>query len=75
MDQMPPLIPDALLEEVAITGSPNEIPRKLRERYEGILDRVSLYFPFPPMLRRRSGEDLSEHFMPRLKPCLLIVNP
>ena len=47
LDQMPPLIPDALLEEVAITGSPNEIPRKLRERYEGILDRVSLYFPLP----------------------------
>ena len=40
-------IPDALLDEVAIVASPDELPVKLRQRYEGILQRVSLYFPIP----------------------------
>jgi hypothetical protein len=44
---MPKLIPDALLEEVALVASPAELPTKLRQRYEGILQRVSLYFPLP----------------------------
>jgi probable F420-dependent oxidoreductase len=44
---MPKLVPDALLEEVALVASPSELPRKLRQRYEGILQRVSLYFPLP----------------------------
>ncbi len=44
---MPKLVPDALLDEVAIVASPSELPRKLRQRYEGILQRVSLYFPVP----------------------------
>jgi probable F420-dependent oxidoreductase len=47
MAAMPKLVPDALLEEVAIIASPAELPRKLRQRYEGILHRVSLYFPLP----------------------------
>ncbi len=45
LDDMPKLVPDALLEQVAVVGSPSELPRILRERYEGVLDRVSLYFP------------------------------
>jgi probable F420-dependent oxidoreductase len=44
---MPKLVPDALLEEVAIVASPSELPTKLRQRYEGVLHRVSLYFPIP----------------------------
>lgn len=44
---MPTLVPDALLEEVAIVASPSELPTKLRQRYEGVLERVSLYFPIP----------------------------
>ena len=44
---MPKLVPDALLEEVAIVASPSELPTKLRQRYEGVLQRVSLYFPIP----------------------------
>lgn len=40
-------IPDALLEEVAIVARPEELPIKLRQRYEGVLQRVSLYFPIP----------------------------
>ena len=46
-DAMPRLVPDALLEEVAIVAPPAEVPIELRRRYEGLLDRVSLYFPIP----------------------------
>ena len=44
---MPKLIPDELLQQVAIVASPEELPSKLRQRYQGILQRVSLYFPLP----------------------------
>jgi alkanesulfonate monooxygenase SsuD/methylene tetrahydromethanopterin reductase-like flavin-dependent oxidoreductase (luciferase family) len=44
---MPRLVPDALLEEVAVVATPAELPSKLRQRYEGMLHRVSLYFPLP----------------------------
>lgn len=43
MDEMPALVPDSLLEEVAIIGKPEEIGPRLRARYAGLLDRVSLY--------------------------------
>lgn len=42
---MPKFAPDALLEEVAVVAKPAERPSKLRQRYKGILHRVSLYFP------------------------------
>lgn len=41
------LVPDALLEEIAVVATPAELPRKLRQRYAGVLDRVALYFPLP----------------------------
>ncbi len=45
--EMPKHIPDSLMEEVAVIGKPGEIPAKLAARYNGLLDRVSLYFPIP----------------------------
>jgi hypothetical protein len=44
---MPKLVPDALLEAVAVVATPSELPIRLRQRYEGVLQRVSLYFPMP----------------------------
>ncbi len=41
-------ISDEMLSEFAITGPPEKIPGMLRERYAGLLDRVSLYYPIPP---------------------------
>lgn len=43
LDEMEKLIPDALLEEVAIICPPSEVGQRLRERYDGVLDRVALY--------------------------------
>ena len=43
MAELGPALPEALLEEIAIVGKPDTIGRRLRERYDGVLDRVSLY--------------------------------
>jgi probable F420-dependent oxidoreductase len=48
MAAMPKLVPDALMEEIAVVASPSELPIKLRQRYEGVLQRVALYFPISP---------------------------
>jgi probable F420-dependent oxidoreductase len=41
--EMAAAIPEDFLEHIAIIGKPEEVGTRLRERYEGILDRVSLY--------------------------------
>ena len=43
MEEMANAVPDALLDELVVTGAPREIGPKIRERYRGLLDRVSLY--------------------------------
>src|SRR5215469_2534156 len=40
------LITDEILDEVAIGGTYETIGGKLREKYEGLLDRVALYQPY-----------------------------
>jgi probable F420-dependent oxidoreductase len=42
---MPKLIPDSLVETVGVIAKPAELPKAIHQRYDGILDRVSLYFP------------------------------
>lgn len=41
-------VTDEMLDEFCISGPVDEIGKKLRERYDGLLDRVSLYFPYRP---------------------------
>jgi probable F420-dependent oxidoreductase len=43
IDEMAAAVPDALLEHVALIAKPGEIGGLMRARYEGLLDRVSLY--------------------------------
>jgi probable F420-dependent oxidoreductase len=45
-DEMPALVSDELLNAVAILAPLEEIPTRVRARYAGVLDRVSLYLPF-----------------------------
>ncbi|HXW92995.1 MAG TPA: hypothetical protein VEK33_20765, partial [Terriglobales bacterium] len=40
------LITDEMLDVIAVTGTYENIGRKLRERYDGLLDRISLYQPY-----------------------------
>jgi probable F420-dependent oxidoreductase len=43
MKEMAAAIPEDLLDHIAIVAKPGEVGLRMRERYEGILDRVSLY--------------------------------
>lgn len=58
-DAMAKLIPDSLLEQVAVSAKPAELPGVLKGRYEGLLQRVSLYFP----LFREDDEDRWAEFL------------
>ncbi len=41
-------ITDEMLEVYAVTGTYDEIPGKLRAKYDGMLDRVGHYLPYQP---------------------------
>ncbi len=41
-------VPDDILHEFAVVAPPDELPYKVRGRYNGLLDRVGYYFPFKP---------------------------
>ncbi|MEX2482883.1 MAG: TIGR03617 family F420-dependent LLM class oxidoreductase [Gammaproteobacteria bacterium] len=43
MEEMAAAVPADFIEQVAIVGRPEQIGQRLRERYAGVLDRVSLY--------------------------------
>ncbi|MDX6380014.1 MAG: hypothetical protein QOI57_1038 [Rubrobacteraceae bacterium] len=47
-DEMTNLITDEMLHTFAVEASPDEVGPALRERYEGLIDRVALYVPFVP---------------------------
>jgi probable F420-dependent oxidoreductase len=47
-DEMPALISDEMLRAFAVEAAPEEVGSALRERYEGLIDRVALYLPFAP---------------------------
>ncbi len=47
-DEMPALITDDILNEVAIIAPPDEVPARIKARYAGLLDRVTFYAPFSP---------------------------
>jgi hypothetical protein len=43
---MPKLITDEMLNTYAVTGTYENIGDKMMERFDGLLDRVSLYLPY-----------------------------
>lgn len=46
--EMAPLVTDEMLGEFAIVCSVNEVAARLRAKYDGVLDRVTIYRPFRP---------------------------
>ena len=46
--EMPPLITDEMLRAFVVEAPPEELGPALRERYDGLIDRVALYVPFVP---------------------------
>lgn len=47
-DEMPALINDEMLDEIAISGTWSQLPHRAHERYDGLLDRIGYYIPFDP---------------------------
>jgi hypothetical protein len=47
-NDMPALISDEMLARFALRGSWAELPERVLKKYEGLLDRVSYYFPIVP---------------------------
>ena len=45
---MPALVDDAMLQTFAVEAEPDELGQALRQRYQGVVDRLSLYLPFVP---------------------------
>lgn len=58
--QMGDLIDDTLLGHIALVGSPEEMPRLAKERFEGRLDRISSYYAWPVEDPDRLRQILSE---------------
>ena len=50
---MPPLITDEMIESLALRGRWDELPRKVLEKYSGLLDRVSYLFSLHSREKRR----------------------
>ncbi len=59
---MPKLVSDALLEQIAIVAKPGDLAAVLRRRYDGVLQRVSLYFPIPAGESEDAWRDFASQF-------------
>jgi probable F420-dependent oxidoreductase len=46
--EMADLITDEMLHEIAVVAPHEQLAQRVRERYEGLLDRIGYYFPFEP---------------------------
>ena len=46
--EMPGLVTDEMLAACAVVCPPDELGRRLRDRYAGLADRLALYLPFVP---------------------------
>ncbi|MDX1687424.1 MAG: TIGR03617 family F420-dependent LLM class oxidoreductase [Candidatus Promineifilaceae bacterium] len=46
--EMPALLTDEMLDTFSVRGRWADIPHVIRDRYDGLLDRVSYYLPFVP---------------------------
>src|SRR4028118_1986171 len=52
--EMPAMVTDEMLEAFVVEAQPRELGPALRDRYEGLIDRVALYVPFVPDQSDRS---------------------
>ncbi len=48
MAEMPNLVSDEMVDTFATSASPAELADALKERYQGVADRINLYLPFVP---------------------------
>jgi hypothetical protein len=43
--KMPREVSDEMIDAYSVSGSPSEIGEKIKDRYTGLVDRISPYFP------------------------------
>jgi probable F420-dependent oxidoreductase len=60
--EMGELIHDEILETFAVVADPEDLPRALVERYQGLADRLTLYTPFVPRERDSFWKNLVTTF-------------
>ncbi|CAN5843282.1 LLM class F420-dependent oxidoreductase [soil metagenome] len=58
--EMPQLITEEMLSAFAVEAAPEEVGPALRNRYEGLIDRIALYIPFVPGERHEFWRTLAE---------------
>ncbi len=60
--EMPGLISDEMLAEFCLVTSETDLPAALRERYQGLADRLALYTPFIPGEKDAFWQALTKEF-------------
>ena len=60
--EMAALIPDEMLHAIAVVAPVDELAARVRDRYEGLLDRVGYYYPFVPGEREAVWQNALETF-------------
>ena len=58
--EMPALVTDEMLGAFVVEAPPGELGPTLRDRYEGLIDRVALYVPFVPGQRDEFWREVVE---------------
>jgi len=59
---MPGLISDKMLETFATVSNEADLPARLRQRYQGLVDRLGLYLPYVPGERDEFWKNFIEGF-------------
>jgi hypothetical protein len=60
--EMGALVSDEMLAEFAIVCSWGELPEKIQAKYDGLLDRVTLYKPFDPTQEQERWAEICAAF-------------
>ncbi|MEE9216972.1 MAG: TIGR03617 family F420-dependent LLM class oxidoreductase [Anaerolineales bacterium] len=66
--EMAKLIDDDMLDAFVVVCEPNELARKLTERYAGLVDRLALYMPYIPDQRDEEWSGLLKGIRAQLSP-------
>jgi probable F420-dependent oxidoreductase len=61
-DSMGREITDEMLEAYAVSGTPDDIGPRIKARYEGLVDRLALYIPYPSPLNAGQWRELAAWF-------------
>ena len=61
--EMPMLITDEMLSEFCLRTTPENLAADLKQRYDGLADRLTLYTPFVPGEKDEFWKNLAKEFV------------